>query len=523
MPTATTHSSSINKKIRAWLVTALDVRQWDTFVWIVIALTIIGGFFRLYRLSETVMFLGDQGRDAIVVSRIFTKLDPIFIGPVTSVGNMYLGPLYYYFMLPFLWLSYPSPMGPVYAVALINTLLIPLLYVLGSRLVGKRAAIFATTMLAVSASAISISRFSWNPNPLPVVSIVWLYCLYRAALGKRWYWLGVSLVLAVMLQLHYITFLAVGTSGLVWLWRLILEKRQGAWRQLLGPTLIGVAILLAFQLPLFLFDTRHDWLNARQFVELFRGKDAFANDRSGIDRLLQIVTQSRSRVAQLMVDVVLEMKTSAVLLAYTVLGTVVVFWMREKRRRVKQAVQLLLLTVLVAVAGLSVYKNDVYLHYLGFLLPVVFLLYGYLFDRLIRLNKLQALVVGLALTAYTYQNVIGTSFVGGGPRLPMMKATAAAIHSHVEVGEPYSILLISESKDLYGMNYRYFLTTDPQKEPLDPELFGSAKKLFVLWEDKKVAEPLVLPLYELLVFDVATPAATFEVPDGPTVLELRKG
>jgi hypothetical protein len=83
-------------------------------------------------------------------------------------------------------------------------------------------------------------------------------------------------------------------------------------------------------------------------------------------------------------------------------------------------------------------------------------------------------------------------------------------------------MLISESNDLYGTNYRYFLTTNPRKEPLDPEHFGEAKKMFVLWENKAVLEPLSLPLYELQVFDVATPSASFDIPDGPTVLELSK-
>jgi hypothetical protein len=150
-------------------------------------------------------------------------------------------------------------------------------------------------------------------------------------------------------------------------------------------------------------------------------------------------------------------------------------------------------------------------------------MFGYVLDRLIQRNKWNALLVGAALTVFAWLNLGNLSYVGGGPRLPMLQATADIIHNEVQVGEPYTIMLISESKDLYGMNYRYFLTTDHEKQPLDPEQFGSAKKLFVIWEDKKVTETLKLPLYELLVFDVATPSAVIDVPNGPTVLELRKG
>ena len=108
------------------LLRYLQKQSWHWYV--ALAIMLIGGFLRLYRVPDTLMFLGDQGRDALIVARIFKEFDPVLIGPVTSVGNLYLGPLYYYFMLPFLWLSYPSPLGPVYAVAIFSTLNLFLLY-----------------------------------------------------------------------------------------------------------------------------------------------------------------------------------------------------------------------------------------------------------------------------------------------------------------------------------------------------------------------------------------------------------
>ena len=93
----------------------------------------IAAFLRFYNLKDSLMFQGDQGRDALVVSQIFQELDPVFIGPVTSIGNMYLGPFYYYFMLPFLFLSYPSPMGPVYAVAGLGLVTVVLFFFIARR------------------------------------------------------------------------------------------------------------------------------------------------------------------------------------------------------------------------------------------------------------------------------------------------------------------------------------------------------------------------------------------------------
>lgn len=73
--------------------------------WIIITILILGAFLRLHKIGDYMTFLGDEGRDVLIVRNLLVKADPILIGPGTSVGGMYLGPLYYYFMAPFLLLS----------------------------------------------------------------------------------------------------------------------------------------------------------------------------------------------------------------------------------------------------------------------------------------------------------------------------------------------------------------------------------------------------------------------------------
>jgi len=79
---------------------------------ILVALIIIAAlFFRLYRIDEYMTFLGDEGRDVRIVRDIISKGNLVFIGPQMSVGNTYLGPLYYYMMAPALFLANFNPAG----------------------------------------------------------------------------------------------------------------------------------------------------------------------------------------------------------------------------------------------------------------------------------------------------------------------------------------------------------------------------------------------------------------------------
>jgi len=97
---------------------------------IIFIILIIASFYRLYRIRDYLTFLGDEGRDVLVVYKIlhgsFTLL-----GPTASVGGFFLGPIYYYFMAPFLWLFNYDPVGPAIMVALFGIATVWLVYKVG--------------------------------------------------------------------------------------------------------------------------------------------------------------------------------------------------------------------------------------------------------------------------------------------------------------------------------------------------------------------------------------------------------
>src|SRR3989338_2371818 len=80
----------------------------------------IAAFLRLYRFEGFVTFLSDQGRDAIILKRIITLEHFPAIGAPSSVGQVYLGPFYYYLIAPFLGLFNFDPIGPAFGVALLS-------------------------------------------------------------------------------------------------------------------------------------------------------------------------------------------------------------------------------------------------------------------------------------------------------------------------------------------------------------------------------------------------------------------
>ena len=61
---------------------------------------LFSAFLRLYKIEDYMTFLGDQGRDVLIVYNILHG-HLTLLGPTSSVGGFFLGPFYYYFMAPF--------------------------------------------------------------------------------------------------------------------------------------------------------------------------------------------------------------------------------------------------------------------------------------------------------------------------------------------------------------------------------------------------------------------------------------
>jgi hypothetical protein len=474
--------------------------------WLVVIAVLAGAFLRIYNSSETVQFLGDQGRDALIVSRMFKEWDPVFIGPVTSVGNMYLGPLYYYFMLPFLLLSYPSPMGPVWAVIGLSIITIFLMYCWGSKMIGERGAVVAAWLIAFSATIVEYSRFSWNPNPTPFVMLAMVYATFLAVRKSSWYWVAVLGLFGVLIQLHYLTLITAGGAGVVWLLTLWEKRRdRRALTQLGLATGAGAVVFLLLLLPLVLFDLRHDFLNSQAFLRLFSTEEAFTHTASLSERLRDFGALLSERSTHVLVRVLFGVTGGAAVLAvFGLLSTLAVVWKAAPKSE-RQTLKILFAYLGVSIIGISFYRHAVYDHYILFLIPLVALLYGVVAQWLLRQHKFAWLLVGGLLVAAVFVNIPRMPLVAGGMRLSQYEQSAREIAALLHPGENYNIVLLTATGDLYGQNYRYFLSTHSGKEPIDPERQVEVDTLVIINEEQ-LENILELPIYQIQIFpDKANP------------------
>lgn len=330
----------------------LAERNLSLFRWEIFSLILILGiasFSRLYHIESFMTFLGDEGRDALVVRDIILGRHFPLIGPGTSVGNMYLGPLYYYLIAPALFVSRFSPVGPSVLVALIGVVTVGMLWWIGRNWFGRTPALIVSLIYAISPAVIIYSRSSWNPNVMPFFSLLSMYCLWQVWNKGKWAALPLGAVgLAFALNSHYLALLLVPCFIIF----LTLSKRNSTTAKNL---LISVGLFASLMSPLVIFDARHNWIN---FSSLYT---FFINRQQTVNLKVYKAGPNFFPVWQDFVNSLLTADNALFTLVLTAILAVFVVYRLYKFKIAQNKDLLFVLTWISAgILGLSLYKQHVY-------------------------------------------------------------------------------------------------------------------------------------------------------------------
>jgi len=414
---------------------------------IIFVILAVGAFLRLYRIGDYMTFLGDEGRDAIIVRRLLVNFDPILIGPGTSIGGMYLGPLYYYLIAPFLFLANFSPVGPSVFVAWVGVATIWLVYHVGKEWFSEKAGLIASALYAVSPIVIIYSRSSWNPNIIPFFALLSVYSIWKVFKSREasrevgWWLIVLGISFAFVLQSHYLGFLLAPTLFLFWYLR----------RPPIRYTLYAITIFLFLMSPLVIFDTRHGWNNFSAMKKFFGQRQTTVSARpwNAIPKMYPIYSDMNTSL--------LTAKNAAVG-KWLTFGIVVslVYLFAFRKFSLDSRFYLLAFWMGFGLLGLGLYKQQIYDHYYGFMFPAAFLLFGYLVSLLVKKSSAYYLVP-IVLILFS----LAVTPIKSPPNMQMQRAIEVSKKISEEAkGQSFNIAVVAERN--YEDGYQYFLEKDGQ-------------------------------------------------------------
>ncbi len=473
--------------------------------WLIILLTIIGAVLRLYRIEASLQFLGDQGRDVIVLRNLWVKHDLPFIGPVTSVGSFFLGPLYYYLMAPFLLLANYNPVGPAIATAFIGIITIPVLYLITRSMLSASAAAITCFLYALAAIPIEQTRSAWNPNPMPLAGLGIVFGFYQALKTKqpRWLWLS-AFSLGAALQLHYmIVFL-----GPFILWQIILVFRQKSLRRSLFYWFL-IIILLLF--PLILFELKNNFINVRGLVE-YLSKNDYA--RFNLWQTFKDLTgRSEQAIGMLLgfgeaFSQVRTWITRAIWLP--------AFYLLLKKP--KLGYQTVFLWLFISIIAIAFYRGRIPPYYLAFLFPAVFMLVGQILSQL--KGKLWLINISFIIlfSLYNFPKIYQVLTSTG--NLNSVKITAGFIKKDIDKFgyQNYNLVLLDGTRDYPAHSFRYFLEVFGGR-PLSQADYPQTQVLYVI-SPYSQTNVLNEPIWEIKSLQPAELVESWQFPTSENIYKI---
>ncbi len=473
---------------------------------LLILILAVGAFFRFYRLREYMIFLGDEGRDVLVVKRMIVDHKFTLLGPITSVGSMYMGPIYYYFMIPFLWFWNFDPVGPSVMVVLFALATIFLIYKLGREFFHEPVGLIASFLYAVSPLAITSGRSSWNPNIVPFFAVFLMYSLLMVVVRNKYRWfIGVGLSLGIILQLHYVTTIFIPVI-LVCLFII-------RFRLPLAVYVGGLFSFLATYSPFLLFELRHQFVNLQSVARFILQQQASASAGSFISRFIIVVNDVFVRLFWRLL--VIESAEWAKLFILVVIGSLLIYYKKyAKEKEKKVSLKVLLIWLVTGIICFGIYRGVIYDYYLGSLFALPFLLVGlviYTLWRYSRIGKLASIIIFLFISFFFLKNTpLKNSY---NSMLANTQQIAEFVYK-IKDDKPYNFALIAGKNSDHA--YRYFLELwGPapvviENPDNDPKRTTVTDQLLVVCEEK-VCQPLGHSLWEIAGFGRAEIVGSWQV------------
>jgi len=478
-----------------------------------ILIFILAVLLRLYRLPEYVQFLGDEGRDALAVKRMIVDHQWTLLGPTASVGGFYIGPIYYYFIMPFLWLFKLNPVGPAYFSVIVGLAMIVSTYYFCKKFFGEKEALVTTFLMSISPEMVYISRFSWNPNPMPFFALITILLVYFASVTKKRIFVFLAgLSVGIMQQLHYIDLIFMPILGLAIL--VTLPRKEFIKNIILGTAgfLLGDSLFLIFEL-------RHNFPNIRSVLEFIsRGGKTVSPRSLDLFWLLDDITRR-------CYEIVLGFHGTILNIYYYLSMFGLVVWLKEKIQIKEERVKiwLILIWLLIGALGVGSYQGTLSNHYFGYLFPLPFMFLGIFAARFL-LNKKILIPFFLIWLVVLIYFEIKNLYLWYPPNNQVTQTSKVArMVANLALEKPYNFALITPGNSDHA--YRYFLEVW-QKAPttiINPDLDLSRKtvtdQLIIVCEQAE-CKPLGNPLWEVAGFGRAEIAEKQIGPAGIVVYKL---
>ncbi len=367
----------------------------DRNVWIIFIVILVAGLWlRFYRIEEFLNFGWDQARDAWITRDILMGKYTL-IGPRTGIGHFHLGPLYFYLLAPFYYLSNYDPAASNYLNIILNIINFVILFIVTKKIFNNFAALFVTLIYATNSYLIGINQVPWNVTLMPGVAALIFYSIVKIYENKfKWFF-----VLSPLCGLYFhIHFTAIFLPVIILLSFIFLKNKILAIKY----ALLSLPFYLIWFIPNILYELQNRYANVFRMEDFLNNYFLGFHLRFLLHRIPEVLVQfstilnypkfSSTRIVVPLVFILLN-----------------IFF--ERDNKYKLLGYLLLLWFFVPLIGFTLYGGPISEYYLLYDVPIVLFMIVYLHMKLLQTRIKYALIPLMMVfwLLYIYQNTLSFS------------------------------------------------------------------------------------------------------------------
>lgn len=230
------------------------------FTWIIMILILGAGLFlRLYNGAELFNYTHDQDLAGWIIKDVVVNHHLRLIGQLTSTPGVFIGPLFYYLLIPFYLLFKMDPIGGIYLVAVLGAFTIWSVYFVFSKIFNKNAGLIGALIYSVSYYTVFNDREVVPTMPLMLWSVWFFYTNWLILKGdQKKGFIFAAVLTALMWHINF------GLAILlpVYLFSFWLSKKKLQ----IKPLGIFLVLLILLSAPLILFEARHGFSQTKSII-----------------------------------------------------------------------------------------------------------------------------------------------------------------------------------------------------------------------------------------------------------------
>ena len=408
------------------------------------AIIAVGLALRLYQLEQRADFGFDQEVAAWWVRNLLVDHKFSLIGQEISVGGVYIGPFFYYFLSLFYYLFRLDPVAGNIMVTATSLLTMILIYCLSRRLFDQKTAVVSLFLYAISYRLIIYDRIVAPSNWVMLSAIA--VCLFL--LERRYLLLGV--VVGLTLSIHPTAVLLFPIVAIYLLW----NKIKPTFSQLIS--FLSPVIILV--LPLLFFDLRHNYLNVSGALSAISSAEFLPSAYPFLFKFfvnLRIIATSFGQIL---------LPSDLVWIKYPLIALLIFAFAKAKIHR-----QILFFWVIIPAIFLSFYRQHVPEYYFLISFPILLIFFSHFVARYKILFLFLILFTVISLQRFSLdKNLLSLSY---------KKAAVKSIADRSQ-GMPVQIKIEANLGQNTGFNYLIYF----YHVKIDP----NAKNKFTIFVDDRV-------------------------------------